>query len=201
MIKLTNQQLILIEKYSSNQMNIEEDSILKTIPNWEETAHFHQHFLDVIPVFKMEQIKSRLFLFEEEFQKQKVIFKKMPRRKHILDKIRKQIELSLDELTALFMSVPNYSQVLRSRDLIVIQKQGETSLFFELKQTTTRPFQIIIEDNSKTLLVKQEVPANRQRFEVSLENIKQIPGRYYWKAKPNKELMVGEFFIQKELMP
>ncbi len=200
MIKLTNDQLVLIENYCSNKLGIEEQSILEGIPNWEEAVLFQQHFLDVIPIFKAEQIKSNLLLFEEELKKKETALTKSPNRKHLLDKIKHQIELSLDELATLFMPIPNYAQVLRSEGLI-INRMSEESIIFELQRAATHSFQIIIEDNLKTPLIKQEIPSNIQRFEVSLEDIKQVPGRYYWKAKPSKDLLVGEFFIQKDLMP
>ncbi|MFK7905529.1 MAG: hypothetical protein AB8B69_10410 [Chitinophagales bacterium] len=202
MIKLTNDQLALIENYPSDKLSIEEQSLLEDIPNWEEAIRFHQHFLDVIPVFKMEQIKNRLILFEEELKKEKAaVLTKIPDRKYLLDKIKRQIGLSLDELTTLFMPIPNYARVMRSEGLVVNRKLDGTAIIFELQRVSTRSFQVIIEDNLRTPLIKQEIPSNTQRFEISLEDIEQVPGRYYWRAKPNKDLLVGEFFIQKDLMP
>ena len=205
-MKLTDEQLILIEKYCSDELNELEKKALKAIPNWEEAVEFHQHFLDVIPISKTQQIKSQLFLFEEELQQEQKVIQS---RSHILNKIQQKIALTLNELASLFLPVPHYQANLamanRSGNLVVKKPREEenasSNLTFELMKPTTHPLQLTIENNLQTLLIEKQIPKNTKGFQVSLKNLENIPGRYYWRLVMDREVTMGVFFIQKDLMP
>lgn len=206
-MKLTDQQLDLVERFCLKDLTKKEEKLLRQIPDWEEAVSFHKNFLGAFPVFKTNEIKNKLRFFEEELQQEQKIEKK---RFGILNKIKEQVNLTLDEIANLFQPVPNYQAILamasRSGNLIIEEpKSGLNTtnnlLSFVLKKKPTHSLQLTIENNLQEILLTREISKNEgQSFEVPLSGLQNIPGRYYWRLVMNGEVLMDEFFIQKELL-
>lgn len=206
-MKLTIEELDLIEKYSTDELKKEEKEFLEQIPNWEEIAIFQEDFLEAIPVSKLEDIKGSLMLFEEEFQyAQNIQIKE--NELSIFDKIKQQIDLTLDEIAALFQPAPNYqlnlARVSRRGNLKVGEfdlKKEENKLFFTLTKQPTHSLQLTVENNLEEVLIKKEFSKEvGQNFYTELNELQNIPGRYYWRLVMDGEVVMNEFFIGKDLM-
>ena len=77
------------------------------------------------------------------------------------------------------------------------------SLYFEWNSAHSYPLMLVIENNDYDELLRLEVPARINVFEVSLSNSNKFsPGRFYWKltAKQQELLAMGVFFIGKGLV-
>jgi len=202
-MKLTIEELDLIEKYSGGELKEEERQLLEKIPDWEEIAVFQGDFLESLPISKLEDVKSSLMLIEEEFQ----YAQSKENELGIFDKIKQQIDLTLDEIAGLFQPVPNYQLNLArvSRGKLKVGgfevKEGENKLSFNLTKRPTHSLQLTVENNLEEILIKKEFSKEvGKNFSTELNELQNVPGRYYWRLVMDGEVVMNEFFIGKELM-
>ena len=203
-MKLTIEELELIEKYSVGELKEEERQLLEKIPEWEEIAGCQGDFLESLPISKLEDIKSSLMLIEEEFQ----YAQSKENELSIFDKIKQQIDLTLDEIAALFQPAPNYqlnlARVSRRGNLKVggfEVKEEENKLSFNLTKQPTHNLQLTVENNLEETLIKKEFSKEvGKNFHTELKELQNVPGRYYWRLVMDGEVVMNEFFIGKELM-
>lgn len=205
-MELTIEQLALIEKYCSVGLTEAEKTVLENIPNWEKAVAFQQNFLQSFEVFKIEELKEELQSYEADFQYTNA---QSSYKENILEKWKQKLTLLADEISFLFQPVPHYQANLamanRSGNLRVENPLAgfdavEDSLHFKLQKTPSHELQLSIENNLQEILISKIIsPKQGKSFTVSLERLQGIPGRYYWRLAMNREVVMGEFFIRKEL--
>ncbi len=114
---------------------------------------------------------------------------------------------TLDELLAMFRPVTEYEELLeaaeRAGSIEVVQpvngQNCSDKIDFVLKQALSNDFKVRIENNKMEALLTQRFKASTTNFTVDTRQL--APGRYYWKLWNRSDLMMGMFFVRKELMP
>ena len=204
-MNLTTEQLALIEKYCKSGLNEAETKMLMQIPNWKEEVTFYQDFMESMTVLGGERIKNKLLDFENQFQ----AMERAKRRADILNKLKQKIDLAYNELVELFQPVSAYQLSLNTvsrSDGIVMEKPKNGidasvgDLAFKFNADIQRVLRLKIENNMREVLIKQKIERGTHEFSVNLEALNNIPGRYYWKLIGAKDVLMGDFFIRKDLM-
>lgn len=116
---------------------------------------------------------------------------------------------TLDELLAMFKPIAEYEEMLVTSERaetgdIEVEKpvNGQnchTELTFSLKRPLSSDFRVRIENNQMQAILKQSFKASTTTFAVATDSF--APGRYYWKLWNQSGLVMGMFFVRKELMP
>ncbi len=204
-MKLTIEELELIEKFSAGTLEEGERQLLEQISDWKDATVFQGDFLESLSISKLEDVKSNLMLFEEEFQYAQAKEGSLS----IFEKIKQQIDLTLDEIASLFQPVSDYQPYLRlataSRGELKVNKavfeENRNTLSFELSKDASHSLQLTVENNLQEVLVRKELSKKvGAKFEVKLDGLQSIPGRYYWRLVMNRDSVMDEFFIGKDLM-
>ena len=117
---------------------------------------------------------------------------------------------TLDELLAMFRPAAEYEEVLlsaaRAADMEVLKPQNGADctngqIEFVLKQNLSADFKVRIENNRMEAILSKRFKAKETRFVMELPSHQFPPGRYYWKLWNKSGLVMGMFFVGKELMP
>ncbi len=131
---------------------------------------------------------------------------------------------TLDDLLAMFQPAREYEEVLlsaaRAANMEVIQpvngQNCKGQIQFLLKEALSADFKVRIENNQMEAILTQRFQASQTEFTIDLpSNLFQAsqteftidlpsnlfqPGRYYWKLWNKSGLVMGMFFVGKELM-
>ncbi len=129
--------------------------------------------------------------------------------------IETQIDQSLEELAKWFLPFPAYEKqalqfAQRASNAANLPLQTpphemdcvDHQLYFELdsRLDTDEEIEIVIENNRSQEVAAFEFEADTQVFKINLVDQALSPGRYYWKFMVEDVILMGSFFIQKELM-
>lgn len=205
------QKLYLIEQYVQGTLSTTEQAefaqLRAAVPEIEEDIQFHQKFWKVQPIFGRAEQKRELQLLEAKIQKEESlgIFAKL---KSIFKQNVEQVQFTIDELITMFQPAPQYAGMLAQAsrsDSIEVTKPvnsyacTKAQLDFKLAKAPKNSLQLSIENNQQQTLSTQTIEASTTQFSVPLNNF--LPGRYYWKLTSDKDMVICEFFVQKDLMP
>ncbi len=156
---------------------------------------------------------SRLFLQSLEKQSLK---EKVGEKAKQLKQLKQQIQYSIEELKKMFAPFPAYDQYAlqfaqrAASDVNLVLKAPENDMNCESLQLefslskpleTEEEIEIVIEDNQSREKIAQEFEPTTQQFKINLSQANLSPGRYYWKFMVEDAVVIGSFFIQKDLMP
>ena len=115
---------------------------------------------------------------------------------------------TLDELLTMFRPIAEYEEMLVTAERAetgdievenpVNGQNCHTELAFSLKRPLTTDFKVRIENNQMQAVWKQRFKASTTTFTVATDSFP--PGRYYWKLWNQSGLVMGVFFVRKELL-
>lgn len=140
--------------------------------------------------------------------------KQNKKKQSFLDTLNQQLNYTLEQLLQLFAPVPAYqTQLARislraaATDILLSPPTSYDCVDYQLQFSLEKPLskteelELIVEDNQFNEVYAQEYPPQTTEFTVQLNPNDYAPGRYYWKLSVEDQLLIGEFFIQKDLMP
>jgi len=199
----------LIENFLNGNLTSLEDNEFQNLQandsSFQEDIDFFKRFVNVLRVYGQEELKKELIFVEVQVQKEEN--SALTKMKEGLQKVVKKLHYSIEELTELFRVVPEYQGVLayvnRGNNLQVLHPQNSIDasiegLGFKLKTNDKPLIQLTIENNQKQVIYSTTIDSQTSEFVVGVEEL--IPGRYYWKLTTQKETVIREFFIRKDLM-
>ncbi len=202
----------LLERFVKGQVTISEKEEVAKItankPQWDEKLKMIQSLRKGF--IEEEVANSRAFLQSLETQSLK------EKLGDAISKVKQQIQYSIEELTKMFAPFPAYDQYAMqfaqraASDVHLVLKAPENDMnctSLTLNFSLTKPLQtdeeieIVVEDNQSREKIAEEFESDTQHFEIDLSQSNLSPGRYYWKFMVEDAVVIGSFFIQKELMP
>ncbi|MFK7907360.1 MAG: hypothetical protein AB8B69_19650 [Chitinophagales bacterium] len=202
----------LLEKFLEGKLTQEEEQQFQKLQESDASLpkdmDFLQRFMNVQMHFGRDELKRELFSLEKELQKEEVL--SFTQRLEVsLQGMVKKLHYSMQELASFFQPQPEYQRVLayanRGEDLKIAHPisgidAGEVGgLHFEIDGKFNAPLQLTVENNQKQILLSTSIDVHETVFFVKVESLP--PGRYYWKLKGEKETIIREFFMQKDLIP
>ncbi len=199
----------LIEKYFLNNLSTEEqqlfDKLQRTDEEFAVEVTFYSDFMGSTEAFGNQQLKAHFQQLEVNIQATEA---KQTTSQSSFAKLNEQINYTIDQLIALFLPVPSYSKVMaytnRSKGLTVLNPKQEMdckgTLHFELQTLSASPLKVQIENNQQKIILEQTYLTHELFFMVDLPN-ELAPGIYYWKLSNKEVMLMGAFYIHKDLMP
>ncbi|MEZ4885327.1 MAG: hypothetical protein R3E32_11415 [Chitinophagales bacterium] len=205
------QRIQLIESHFEEKLTKEEQLLFEKL--MQEDAQFgieyafHQKFMN-----SMDRLGDELFLTNLQNLERQIQIEKTAKKAPI-DSLKGLVGTALqkggqllDDLAAAFLPIPQYETVLAAASRstafeVVLPENGLDCkggiLVFELKKGIDKTLQLSIENNQKTVLIEEVIEAQTTYFEASVRNLE--AGLYYWKLKTENDLVMGSFFIRKDL--
>ena len=203
------EQEALIEKYILGELTAVEsvlfEEMQKKDADFAKKTTFYQDFVGSMGVLGNQTLKTEFQNLELKLAKAAIAKKST----NVLSNIKKQINYTLEQITALFLPVPNYELAMsythRSQGFKLISpKNGincsENSLIFELETAVNQTLDLQIENNKQELVLQESIDENENFFIIDLPNDLQA-GIYYWKLSQKTDTLIGNFYVQKDLMP
>jgi len=193
---MIDQDLLLIEKFLSNELNVQELDLFKermeSDPTFKEHVVAQKNISDVLSNNALKTFEQNLKAIEQDFYKEK------------------ETTYSIEELLDMFKEVPDYEDELEmsaTRSLenlkVIDPKNGENCIDqvkFVLNNDAPENLTISIENSNEDEVLECVFAKKEKELSVNLESLK--PGRYYWKLFGDTiDLYIGSFFIRKDLMP
>ncbi len=208
-----NEKTALIDKVLLGTASPEETIIIEKLKQedaaFAEELAFQMDFIGSLEVVGNQDLKVHFQELEADIQTAQARSEQVGSVKAKLNQVKEQINYTIDQLVAMFRPVNNYQMVMgytdRSGGLSVIHPENELDcqsgiLSFELEAPASNTIQFTIENNQQEIVLTKEVAANEAYFMITLpEGL--TPGIYYWKLSHKEELVMGNFYVQKELMP
>lgn len=208
-----NEKIALIDKVLLGTLTPEEMALVEKLKQedaaFAEELAFQMDFIGSLEVAGNQALKVHFQELETNLQAQKEKAAKLAATKETLNQVKTKVKYTLEQLKALFQPIPNYQMVMgytdRSGGLSVVRPENELDcqsgmLSFELETPASNTIQFTIENNQQEAVLSQEIAGKEAYFIIHLpEGL--TPGIYYWKISHKEELVIGNFYVQKELMP
>ncbi len=203
----------LLDKYLLDTLSTSEqqqfDELLKRDTAFAEDVSFHKDFMVGMDAVGDEQLKGLFQTIEQELAAQNAKTVLIDKAKQLATDIQGKVNYTADQLIALFRPVPSYEMIMnytnRGEDLEVITPAKnydckDQVLHFEMKAPGSNEMTILIENNAQEKVQEVKVAEQEMFFTIKLsDDLK--PGIYYWKVSDGKNMVMGDFYLGKNLLP
>lgn len=205
--------LRLIEGHLEGTLSADEEMLFeelrRTDAQFAASVKFQQKLMRSIDRLGDQLFLRKLQNLEIQIQTERVTKNKLADSlKGLTDKALEKGNILFDNLTAAFLPLLQYELAIqsasRSQTLEVSAPENGLDvkggiLAFELRKGINQSLQLSIETNQQQVIFEEMIEPQIIRFEISVKELE--VGRYYWKLKTPDDLVMGSFFIRKDLMP
>jgi len=209
---MKNEQYIqaLLERLVKGKATAKEQKEIQQLcvenPDIQEKLEFIQSLHKGLVASEIHQMSKRLNILSHRLKQKK--------KQRLSAAVNKKFNYTPAQLQRLFAVVRPYQihlahLALRAADISELLSPPlsydckDYQLHFSLEKSLskTEELELIVEDNQFNELFAQEYMPTTTDFTVQLNPNDYAPGRYYWKLSSGDQLLIGEFFIRKDLMP